>query len=221
MFFRLFLLSLCFSLSIELQAAEKTKRIIHNDGTVEYTNRNLREDKTIIYKSEKDGVLTISNIKPQSGSYKIYSFTCYACNPKSGVDFHSIKLNKTAYSDYINSAAQRYNVEAALVRAVIHAESAFNPKARSKAGAQGLMQLMPMTAKELGVSNSLNPKQNINGGVKYLAQLLQQFNGSIHLATAAYNAGPNAVKKYNGIPPYEETEVYVKRVGILHKRYKK
>lgn len=217
----LLLLSLCFSVSFAINAAEKTKRIIHNDGTVEYTNRNLEEDKTIIYKSEDGGILTISNIKPQSGSYKIYSFTCYACSPKSGIDFHSIRLNKTAYASHINSAAQRYNVEPALVRAVIHAESAFNPKARSKAGAQGLMQLMPMTAKELGVQNSFNPKQNINGGVKYLAQLLKQFNGSIHLATAAYNAGPGAVKKYNGIPPYEETEVYVERVSILHKRYKK
>lgn len=221
MLFRLLFLSLYFSLSFNIYAADKTKKIIHNDGTIEYTNRNLREDKKIIYKSEKDGVLTISNIKPQSGSYKIYSFTCYACSPKSGIDFHSIKLNKTAYASYINSAAQRYNIEPSLVRAVIHAESAFNPKARSKAGAQGLMQLMPMTAKELGVQNAFNPKQNINGGVKYLAQLLQQFNGSIHLATAAYNAGPGAVKKYNGIPPYKETEVYVKRVGILHDRYKK
>ncbi|NQY26537.1 MAG: lytic transglycosylase domain-containing protein [Piscirickettsiaceae bacterium] len=220
MFLRLFLFSLCFGLVLQVHAAEKTKKIIHNDGSIEYTNRNLREDKTIIYKSEKDGILTISNIKPLSGTYKIYSFTCYACNPKSKIDFHSIKLNTTSYSDYINVAAQRYNVDPALVRALIHAESAFNPKARSKAGAQGLMQLMPATAKELGVTNALNAQQNINGGVKYLAQLLTDFNGNIKLATAAYNAGPNAVKKYNGVPPYSETQMYVKRVAILHHRYK-
>lgn len=221
MVLRLLLLSLCISFSFGIHAADKTKRIVHDDGSVEFSNRDATGDKTLIYKSENDGVLTISNIKPQSGSYKTYSFTCYACSPKSGIDFHSIKLNKTAYLDHINSAAQRYNVEPSLVRALIHAESAFNPKARSKAGAQGLMQLMPMTAQELGVKNAFNPKQNINGGVKYIAQLLQQFNGSIRLATAAYNAGPNAVLKYNGIPPYKETEVYVKRVAILHNRYKK
>ncbi len=220
MLLRFLLFSLCFSTALQIHAAEKTKRIIHNDGTVEYTNRNLNKDKTIIYKSEKDGVLTISNIKPQSGTYKIYSFTCYACSPKSKIDFHSIKLDTTSYSNYINVAAQRYNVDPALVRALIHAESAFNSKAHSKAGAQGLMQLMPATAKELGVRNSLNAQQNINGGVKYLAQMLSKFNGNITLATAAYNAGPSAVKKYNGVPPYSETQVYVKRVAILHHRYK-
>jgi soluble lytic murein transglycosylase-like protein len=80
---------------------------------------------------------------------------------------------------------------------------------------------MPATAKELGVKNALNPRENIDGGAKYLAQMLQEFNGDTRLATAAYNAGPNAVKKYNGIPPYQETQVYVERVNILYKRYKK
>lgn len=101
----------------------------------------------------------------------------------------------------------------------MHAESAFNPNAVSHKGAQGLMQLMPGTAKELGVQDALIPSQNIAGGAKYIAQLLKRFNGNIQLATAAYNAGPGAVKKYNGVPPYIETEVYAERVGILHKRY--
>ena len=83
------------------------------------------------------------------------------------------------------------------------------------------MQLMPGTASDLGVKNAFNANENIEGGVKYLAQLLSQFNGDIKLATAAYNAGPNAVKKYNGIPPYSETKVYVERVGILHRRYQR
>ena len=81
------------------------------------------------------------------------------------------------------------------------------------------MQLMPATADELGVKNAFDAKQNIEGGVKYLAELLILFDGDVRLATAAYNAGPNAVKKYNGIPPYSETKVYVERVGILHRRY--
>ena len=81
------------------------------------------------------------------------------------------------------------------------------------------MQLMPATAQELGVKNAYNAQQNIQGGVKYLAQLLTIFNGNIQLATAAYNAGPNAVQKYNGVPPYKETNVYVERVAILYRRY--
>jgi len=214
-------LILCFSLffSVSILATEKTHKIIHSDGTIEYTNKNLSEDKTILYKSTSNGVLSISNIKPKSGQYQIYSVRCYACSTTSTVNWHTIKLNTKAYSQQINAISTLYNISPALVRALIHAESAFNPKARSKQGAQGLMQLMPATAKELGVDNAFDPKQNIAGGVKYLARLLKQFKNDIRLATAAYNAGPNAVKKYNGIPPYKETQVYVKRVAILHQRY--
>ena len=106
------------------------------------------------------------------------------------------------------------------MRAVIHAESNFNPVARSRKGAVGLMQLMPATAQQLGVADALVPSLNIRGGVQYLAGLLAQFNGNISLATAAYNAGPGAVQKHAGIPPYAETQVYVQRVKILHQRYR-
>ena len=117
-------------------------------------------------------------------------------------------------------AASRHQVDPALVKAIIMAESGYNPRAISKKGAKGLMQLMPGTAQALGVEDSFNPKQNISGGVRYFKQLVKQFNGDIELALAAYNAGSKKVRHYQGVPPFKATRHYIKKVFKYYQIYK-
>jgi hypothetical protein len=122
----------------------------------------------------------------------------------------------TPFDTFIEEASSLYGVSADLVRAVIQTESGYNPRAVSQVGATGLMQLMPRTARALGIKDPMDPKQNIFGGVKYLSQLLEKYNGNVALALASYNAGPGNVAKHRGIPPFKETRGYVKKItGIL------
>ena len=123
---------------------------------------------------------------------------------------------RVRYSEEIREVAERYGVSRSLVESVVRAESAFNPWAVSRKGAQGLMQLMPRTASSLGVRDAFDPRQNIDGGVRHLRYLLDRYPGSLPLALAAYNAGENAVNFYGGIPPYPETQQYVRRILATH-----
>ena len=179
----------------------------------------ISNSKIKVYHYSDEGTASFSDRPPRGQTYEVMALKCYACSVNSTIDWNNIRLYPAKYASTIERAAQQYGVDAALVRAVIHAESAFRPTVKSHAGAVGLMQLMPATAQELGVSDRTNPEQNIHGGVKYLAQLLKQFSGNMQLATAAYNAGPGAVMRHGGVPPYAETQAYVKRVAILARRY--
>lgn len=132
------------------------------------------------------------------------------------------KINQKKYDPKIKSAAKRHNLPHTLIHAVITAESSYNPNAVSKAGAVGLMQLMPATAQRFGVTDRRDPLESINGGSRYLRILLDMFDNNLTLAVAAYNAGENAVKKYgNKVPPYKETQGYVKKVLEYYQKYKK
>ncbi|MBH3426324.1 lytic transglycosylase domain-containing protein [Pseudomonas alkylphenolica] len=149
-----------------------------------------------------------------------YIKDCYLCMAPKDFKVSTLRLDTQSYRREIEAAALLYGVDRALVRAVIHAESAFRPNAISIAGAQGLMQLMPATAERFAVDDPFDARQNIRGGVRYLAWLLKRFNGNQMLALAGYNAGEASVVEYNGVPPYAETQTYVTRVQSLTERYR-
>lgn len=132
-----------------------------------------------------------------------------------------LEASVPTYDHWIRAACRKYSLDPALVKAVIHAESRFDPKAVSPKGAIGLMQLGPVTARELGVKDPFDPKHNIDGGVRYLKDLLDTYEGDPKLALAAYNAGPTQVQRHNGVPPFKDTKKYISQVFRYHSFYQK
>ncbi len=155
---------------------------------------------------DADGIVHFTN-DPPTKKFKLYRRETIAIKPGSAGPAIPSSLG-----NIIRHYSEKYSLEEGLVHAVIKAESNYNATAVSKKGALGMMQLMPGTACLLKVDNPLDPAENIGGGSRYLRQMLDEFNGNLDFAIAAYNAGPNAVKRHGGIPPYEETRTYVKRV---------
>jgi hypothetical protein len=168
-----------------------------------------------IYKYvDNEGVIHFTNV-PTDGKFKLF----YREKPVHFQPTLAPQLEK--YDLLIFKAAEKYNMDYNLIKAVIKAESNFNPQAVSRAGARGLMQLMPKTAYAYQVKDSFQPEENIEGGVRYLRYLLNLFQGDLYLSLAAYNAGENAVISYSGVPPYRETRTYVQRVLRFYQEYSK
>ncbi|WP_228290981.1 lytic transglycosylase domain-containing protein [Shewanella cyperi] len=188
--------------------------------SAKYSDQGTQGPKVKVYQYRQDnGTMAFSDKPPADQRFSVLLYDCFACDPASKVDWRTIKLHRS-FDKQIREAANTYALEPALIRAVIHAESGFNPKAVSRTGAMGLMQLMPETARELGVRNAFAPEQNILGGSRYLAKMLKRFDGKLDQALAAYNAGATTVQDYRGVPPYPETRAYIERVNILLKRYR-
>lgn len=173
------------------------------------------------------GTVTYTNIRPQGGSFETVMRDPVApapvrqAGPPATRPGTGVRRTGAEFAGHIEDAARAYGLEPALIRAVISAESGHNPYARSRAGALGLMQLMPDTAIRYGVTNRLDPVQNIHGGARYLRDLLRMFNNDLHLAIAAYNAGEEAVMRHGRrIPPFRETINYVPRVMKFYQQYR-
>jgi soluble lytic murein transglycosylase-like protein len=199
-----FVLFATLTLSTSASAGSGIYRYVEPDGTVVYTNvppRGARAAKAA-QKIEREFTAAPSPTRPLE------------------VTASSVRASEL-YSGFMLEAATRYKIPLELVKAITHAESNFDHMAVSPVGASGLMQLMPQTAREMFVSDIFDPQQNIEGGVRYLRVLANEFNGDMVKMIAAYNAGPDAVRRYNGaIPPFFETQTYVRRVLALYFQYK-
>jgi len=159
---------------------------------------------------DENGVLHFTNINSDK-RYRLYIRTY---NEKPAVFIKK-------YDSIIRQASERFGVKPSLIKAIINAESGFDHSATSDKGAQGLMQLMPKTANDMEVEDPYKPEENIFGGVRYLSNLLGRYNNNMKLALAAYNAGPENVEAYNGVPPFPETETFIKRVLDYYRKYEK
>lgn len=179
---------------------------------------------TILVYQAKDGSRLITDQVQVNSNYKLIKTYRAGSTKLESVSYSPPTFNQprpkaSRFDGLIDQTAIKYGIDKALIKAMVQVESGYNPNAVSKKGAYGLMQLMPDTAKRYGVRNLRSPTDNLQGGVRYLKDLLQMFDHDTRLALAAYNAGENSVKRYNGIPPYRETINYVKKVMQLHQVY--
>lgn len=188
----------------------------HSDRTFTDRRRSSRRKRTLRGLMFGMFAMSLPAHPPKSGNVDITTSEGFVSTSEN---FRALPAT-IAYNDAIAEAAALYKLDPNLIRAIIRAESSFNPYAVSRAGAQGLMQLMPAVAEELSVLDPFDPRQNIFGGARYLRQLLDRNDGNLDLAVASYNAGPGAVDRYNGIPPYRETRNYVKKVNLFIKNAK-
>lgn len=210
--------------------------ITHEDGRVEYTNINsqFREKEDVIqyiYVYTDNNRIVISNFLPEHiVEFTVTEQICRGCLREPVIIKNNFVINKNIgplsnrfilFNDYINASSLKYNVPINLIKAVIHTESYANPNAVSPKGAAGLMQIMPATGLDLGITPNERfiPSKNIDAGTRYLRQMLDIHNNDLVLALAAYNAGQGNVRKYNGIPPFEETRKYIDKVIHLMNYY--
>lgn len=203
---RLLLLSLVLVLPLGSASADSVRTWTDQDGVVHFSNVPKGKRSGARYQQFKDGVKVVLQGSDEPAASPLRK----AFTPQ----------NVSHYDEYLAEACTRYRIPEALARAVLAAESNFNPEAVSHAGAMGLMQLMPQTALMMYVDDILDPRENIHGGVRYLRLLTNEFDGDLVKVIAAYNAGPAAVKKHGGVPPFAETREYVERVLRFYQRYK-
>jgi soluble lytic murein transglycosylase-like protein len=188
-------------------------------------SQNITADRTYVYE-EIDGTVWYTNVAPKAQDTARFELLAIKGRPTAtrsckGMTQTRLQLRARDFESTIARIAGEFKVDSKLVKAVVRNESCFDTMAISRAGAQGLMQLMPPTAKELGVLDPFNAEQNLRGGVQYLKTLMDRYSNNIALALAAYNAGPGAVAKYDGVPPYRETEHYIERVMKTYREYLK
>lgn len=191
------------------------------ENTEHQSSNEQVEEKKVSPEAKNIGIPT-NEIKLDFTTKKVEEVTSHSAPDMSADVVVSLALGKKSelFHPIIVKAASRYEVDPALVKAIIMAESGYNPQAVSRQGAEGLMQLMPRTARSLGVEDSFNPEHNVNGGVKYLKQLLDEFDDNLKFALAAYNAGSSKVRRHRGIPPIKATQYYVNRVFEYYQYYK-
>ena len=191
------------------------EKVAGQDSVINPTQKDFSE---ILNSKKEEKIEKKEDTKPLTKiSEEIKPELKEAIELKSKID---LKSQSTNIDELIETFSEKYGIDGDFIKAIIKQESGFNPNATSKKGAMGLMQLMPKTAQSLGVIDAYDPSQNIEGGVKYLKGLLDRFDNNQELALAAYNAGPNAVKKYGGIPPYKETQNYVKAIMATYNKVK-